>query len=474
MPILQSLVKNTLARTITELINRFGAAIFWVLIARQLGVSALGALAFGMSLFSFFLTLSSFGLGSVVVRQVARDRDSAGVYFGHTLLLGTASAIIMAAAMMAAALLVKPDHETVVVACILAAAILPASWFYWSKSLLSAAENMQHIAVARLGENLFKVAIGVALLFAGAGMVQMAMVIAAGKVVSSVIAYLLARRVASPQFRLNRDIVNHLYRMTPSFSMIALFNSLFWATPVVILTHFGGIVEAGLFSAAYKLVDMVVTFAHAYGQALFPIAARTARQDGKVFKLVFLKSIKFVLILTLAIAAAVSVASAEIIALVYGDEMVAAAPVLRLLIWMVAPFSIVPIFAYSLMSHNRQNSDLLGNIAAAVTVIVLGVLATPQYGALGMAFSVVAACFVFAGVEFICVKREVFSFSIGRQVWRPALGAVVMAALLALLKDKSLILGAVLAASSYIIYLLFSGTITKSEWEMVKQTRSIH
>lgn len=474
MPILQSLVKNTLARTATELVNRFGAAIFWVLIARRLGVSALGALAFGMSLFSFYLTVSTLGLGSVVIREVARDRDSAGPYFGHTLLLGTASAFIMAAAMIFTALLVKPDYETVLAACILAAAILPASWFYWSKSLLSAAENMSHIAAARFCENLFKVFVGVALLFAGAGMLQMAMVITASKIVSSVVAYVLARRVAAPQFRLNRDILRQLYRMTPSFSMIALFNSLFWAAPVVILTHFGGVVEAGLFSAAYKLVDMVVTFAHAYGQALFPIASRTARYDQKAFQMIFLKSIKYVLILTLAVAAAVSVASSEIVTIVYGDDMITAASVLRVLIWMVAPFSIVPIFAYSLMSHNRQNSDLLGNIAAAVTVIVLGVLATPHYGALGMAFSVVAACLVFSGVEIICVKREVFSFSLGRQVWRPALGAVVMAALLALFKDRNLFLGAALAASSYFLYLLFSRTITKSEWEMVKQTRSAH
>ena len=91
MTILKSLVKNTFARTMTELINRFGAAIFWVLVARQLGASALGALAFAMSLFSFFLTVSTLGLGSVVIRDVARDRKKAGAYFGQTILFGSGS-----------------------------------------------------------------------------------------------------------------------------------------------------------------------------------------------------------------------------------------------------------------------------------------------------------------------------------------------------------------------------------------------
>ncbi len=472
MPILQSLVKNTLARTCTELINRFGSAIFWIFIARQLGASTLGSLAFGMSLFSFFLTVSTLGLGAVVIREVARDRRKAGVYFGHTLLLGTATALVMSATMILVALIVRPDHETIVAAVILAIAIVPAAWFYWSKSLLSAAENMSHVAVARFGENFFKVTVGVTLLFAGAGLLHLALVIAASKLVSAVIAFVLARCVARPDFHLDRKIVAHLRRMTPSFSMIALFNSLFWAAPVVILTHLGGEAQAGLFSAAYKLVDMVITFAHAYGQALFPIASRTARQNAEAFKTLFLKSIKYVLILTLAVAAGVSVMASEIVAFVYGGGMMQAAAVLRILVWMVAPFSIVPILAFSLLSHNRQDRDLLGNIAAAVTVILLGVLTTPAYGAVGMALSVVVATLVFWGVEFVSIQREVFSFSIGEQAWRPALGAVLLAALLMLFKEANMFLGVAVAGSSYILFLMFSRTITKSEWQMVKQLKS--
>ena len=473
MPILHSLVKNTLARTLTELINRFGAAIFWVFIARQLGATALGALAFGMSLFSFFLTVSTLGLGSVVVREVARDRRKAGAYFGHTLVLGAASAFVMALAMILVSLLIKPDIETIYAACILAAAIIPASSFYWSKSLLSATENMAHIAVARFAENLFKVVLGLALLFLGAGVLEMAVIIAASKLVSAIIAFFLAGRVARPEFKFRRDIVHHLYHMTPSFSMIALFNSLFWAAPVVILTRLGGEVEAGLFSAAYKLVDMVVTFAHAYGQALFPIASRTAQQNAAVFKTLFLKSIKYVSILTLAIAAAVSVLASNIVAIVYGSSMPEAADVLRILIWMVAPFSIVPILAFSLMSHNRQNRDLAANVAAAATVIIFGVLTSTTYGALGMAGSVVAACLVFWGVEFVSVQRDLFTFSISEQVWRPALAAVLLAILLTLFKDLNLLFSIPLAGCGYITFLLLSRTITKNEWKMVKQLKSL-
>ena len=472
MTIFKSLVKNTFARTMTELINRFGAAIFWVLVARQLGASALGALAFAMSLFSFFLTVSTLGLGSVVIRDVARDRKKAGAYFGQTILFGSGSAFVLALVMILVALFIKPNPKTILAAAIMAAAIVPASWFYWSKSLLSAMENMQHIAIARFGENLFKVVVGISLLFYGGGVLMMAMVIALSKLVSAVIAFVLASRLARPEFKIRRDILAHLYHLTPSFSMIALFNSLFWAAPVIILTRFGGESQAGLYSAAYKLVDMVVTFAHAYGQALFPIASRTARQDAAAFRTLFLKSIKYVSILTLAVAAGISVLSTEIVAVIYGADMAEVAGVLRVLIWMSAPFAIVPILAYSLMSHNRQISDLIGNIAAAGTVILLGVFCSASFGALGMAWSVVAACVVFWSVEFFSVQRDVLSFSFGEQVWRPALGALLLAGLLTALRGSNLFLEVGLSGVGYITFLILSRTITKNEWKMVKQLKS--
>ena len=115
MTIFRSMVTNTAARSVTELINRAGSAIFWIVLARYLGASGLGSFAFGLSMFNLFTVISTLGLNSVVVRDVARNHDNAGKYFGHTLLLGSVAASVMAVAMIFVSALLKPSTDTLTV-----------------------------------------------------------------------------------------------------------------------------------------------------------------------------------------------------------------------------------------------------------------------------------------------------------------------------------------------------------------------
>ncbi len=471
--ILKSLFKNTLARSATELFNRLGAAIFWVLVARYLGASALGALAFGLSLHAFFLTISTLGLGAVVVRDVARDRSKASVYFGNVLLLGFTSTVLVAALMIGVTLLLQPNPETIFVSSVMAVAIIPASGFYWSKSLLSAVEDMPKVALARLGENSFKIVVGIIALLFGAGIKQIAVIVAISKAIPVLIAYPYARRYAKPDWSIHKPMLRYLWRMIPSFSLISVFNSLFWAAPVVILTHISGAYQAGLFSAAFKLVDVTVSFAHAYGGALFPIASRTLKENIEMFKSLFLKSIKYVIMISLAMAAVLSVLADQVIQLVYGAEMLPAAPVLQLLAWMIVPFSLVPVLAFSLVSYDLQNRDLLANALASLVVIGSGMMLAAQMGALGTALSIVLGCLFFFLVEFISVQRHMFAFSMLPHVWKPLVGVLIMSIILILCQDINLFVNLFLAGASYLLYLKVTKTITKHELLMVKQLGSV-
>lgn len=472
MFILRSLLKNTIARSATEIINRLGAAVFWVLVARQLGAAALGALAFGLSLHAFFLTISTLGLGAVVIRDVARDRSKAPAYFGHTLILGFVCAVLAAGLMIGVTLLLQPNPESIFASVVMAVAVIPASGFYWSKSLLSAAEDMSKIAVARLGENSFKILVGIVALLWGAGIAEIAVIVAISKAMPAVIAYPYARRYAKPIWRLSRTTSRYLLRMIPSFSLISVFNSLFWAAPVVILTHVSGEYQAGLFSAAYKLVDVTVSFAHAYGGALFPIASRTLKSNVELFKSLFVKSIKYMLMMTLAMAAVLSVLSRQVILLVYGADMLNAAPVLQLLAWMIVPFSLVPVLAFSLVSHDLQRRDLLANLSATLVVVSTGILFSFLWGALGTALSIVLGCFAFFLVEYVSVQRHMFAFSVLPHIWKPALGVLLMSGVLYVFQDVPIFLNLALGGLSYLFYLMLSKAITKHELLMVKQLRS--
>ncbi len=470
MTIAQSLLKNTVARTATELINRLGGALFWVMVARFLGLSALGALAYGLALFSFFHTVSTLGLSAVVVRDVARDRSRAASYFGMTLAAGFLLSLAAALVMLGASGFTATSGDAKAVAAILAVALIPASIFFWSKAILSAAEQMASIALARLAENLFKVTAGIGLLVWNGDVFTMAAVIVGSKSLSALFAFWSARRLARPNWSMDKNLLRYFSRQLPTFSMTALTNSLFWAAPMILLSRMAGDVQAGLFGAAYKLVDMAISFALAYGGAMFPVASRTLTDKRDTFVALLTGTVKYSLMLTLAVAAGVTMLAEPITLLIFGSDSLGAAPVLRLLIWMIVPFAMVPTLAFTLVSFFQQKMDLLANTAAAIVCIALGLLLVPTLGAFGTAISMLAGTAVFWLVEWIGVRRFICHLPLSSLLWKPLLGAILMAAILNI--NLNPLYTITLAGSIYILFLILSKALSKHELRMIQKLKS--
>ena len=70
---LQTLIKNTVWRSLADVVARLGSALFWILLARYLGAGTFGAISFALALMGFFELVSSLGLSSVLTRDAAQN-----------------------------------------------------------------------------------------------------------------------------------------------------------------------------------------------------------------------------------------------------------------------------------------------------------------------------------------------------------------------------------------------------------------
>ncbi len=468
MSVVRSLVVNTAARSAAELINRGGAAVFWIIVARSLGASALGSLAFALSLYNFFITLATLGLGAVVVRDVARDRSKAGLYYSHVLLINSAAALLSALLMIVIARMTTSNSDTRFAVFALAAAMMPSVGFMVGRSLLFAVEQMPRVTIARLAENAFKVTVGLAALQLGAGMRTVAVILAVSKTLPMLVQLPFVHRIAQPVLQPNPELLRRLLRQIPAFSLITVFNSLFWTAPVVLLTRLSGEAQAGIFSAGYKLIDLTIAFANAYGQALFPIASRSIRQNAERFRELFVKSIKYLFIVTAAAAAALCLTAEQIVQLLYGSALADVVPVLRLSAWMIVPFSVVPVLSSTLVGNDLQKRDLAANaMAAAVAAAVTVALAVPL-GARSAAVAYGIGCLLFALIEWIGVYQGLFRFRVAEHLWKPAVGVVLFSLCVSAGKTLFLPVNLLLSAACYAVFLLSSGAVTRAELQKIK------
>lgn len=409
MTVFRSMFINTVARSLSEIITRLGSAVFWVIVARNVGSIGLGSLAFALSLFGLFGNLSNLGLDAVIIRDVAQKRNRSGQYFGHSLILGIFSSMVFAVIMMLTAKLIRPSEQSISSSYILALALIPSSVFYWSRTILFAMEKMSYVALARTVESLFKVGATVAVVLMDKGIIGIAVVLSMSKLLSAFICYLYAvKKAVIPEWALKKKFFQYLLQNIPSFSLIAIFNSLFWSLSVVMLTKLQGEVAAGIFSAAFKIVDVILAMALAYGQALFPVAARISRTDPDFFEQLCQKSIKTIAALTTVIAVTTFLFADKIILTVYGAEMAAAVPVLQTIIWILVPFAIVPVLAYALTSHILQRYDLMANLCSCITIALLNIILIPRYNAMGAGVALLVSCIVFMIIELYWVEKRLF------------------------------------------------------------------
>ena len=156
----------------------------------------------------------------------------------------------------------------------------------------------------------------------------------------------------------------------------------------------------------------------------------------------------------------------QAIDLIFGDEYMAAAPVLQLLIWAI-PFAQLreaPVAA--LVSHAREDRMLHLNAMGTVLSIGMNLVLIPRYGMIGAAASTVATEALRTILAFVFAKDAGFPLASGRRFWRVAVAGIAMAAVLITLRGYGFWVAATLGSLGYLAALTIAGGIRfrRAQW----------
>ncbi|MBC7188552.1 MAG: flippase [Calditrichaeota bacterium] len=474
MNTVRRIAQNTAARSVAELLNRLGSALFWVLVTRAHGARGLGIMATAISLCSVFSMLATLGLGSWVIREVSRDEKRSGELLVVGLLLGAVGTLVAMVGMAGFTRVMGYEAQVTQACYLMTLSLLPMSVFYWLRAVLCGLQEMHYPAFGRAVENVTKVVGGVVLIGHGAGILTLVLLVVVSRVTGAVaLAIMTFRRVHLGTLRPDWGLVKVMVRATPVFFGTTLFNSLFWSVPVMLLPKISGVEQAGLFSAAYKVVDVLLLVSSAFALATFPVMARMSRLSEQMFRDVCLKSLKLVMFFSLALAAGGTVLADKIILLLYGRGMLLAAPNLQVLIWSLLSFGMTQIVAYALIARNQQKLDMVANAVAFVAVLVLNLWLIPRAGALGAALATLLATVAFAVTELFFVDRRLFWLPLGRSALKPFVAALAMVVVVALCHNAFLAVQIIVGGAVYVLSLVLTGAITRGDRKLLQQLRTI-
>jgi O-antigen/teichoic acid export membrane protein len=412
---------------------QFGWQLLFVLLVSQEVFGVYGAVS---SFVQIGTALAGFGLGVIVIREVARRPDQAGRYLTATLFLQTGFALLAYIGLNLAAAL--GGYSEVVRAFLALAAInlLIDTFGNIAFDQLMAHERMVDTSIVSVLHVALMVGLAYVALRLGFSLLGVyAAILIAGVIRVAALWGSLRRAAVFPQWPLDRGLA---WLLLVSASPLAISSILYLAyqqMDKLLTNRFVGDRETAFLSLAFVIIfGLVEVLNTTILTALYPLMSRAA-VDGSSERFGFMvdKLAAFTFTLLLPIALVLTFFGEALIVPIFQERYRVAAHILAILIWYALISMTNNALVQGLMTQNRQRRILLNRVAGLVVNLTLLLVLLPRLGVIGAPVASVAAEAVVAGLTFSTFRasgwdRQRFLFKIGRlTLW----GGVVALAMLA-------------------------------------------
>jgi O-antigen/teichoic acid export membrane protein len=379
---------------------RFGgqalALLSTILIARRLGETGLGQYAFIAAVVFIGNTLSSFGLDTLLIREIATRAPSWEETISAALFIQLGlSAAFIAGTVVIAPRLSNQTPETLQAFRLATLALIPMAFSTITSAVLRASERMDLYMLFSVGTaGLATVGTALVLRF-GYGLTGIAAAALFAQACGAVLAALLVRtRLPGLRWRWmvpRGEATRRALRIGLTLATLMVLAVFYQRLGTLMLSLLEGDAATGWYSAAARVVEALKTLPAAFFGALFPLASRAAGSPARgTFNPTYRKAFSGMLALALAGAAVAFFFAGPIIRLLYGPGYEPAVEMLRVLIWSLPATLFALKFSFDLVTHGRER---LAAIALAVTLSLTALLLyvlINRFGPVGAAAAVVA------------------------------------------------------------------------------------
>jgi O-antigen/teichoic acid export membrane protein len=454
---------------------------------------ALDQYIYASLIFLYAGTITDWGLGTLLTRDLARarqgdttpgrERAAARRLFAETfgLRLALAAAALVPLALLAwtapgqAVGNLTPEGSWAIV--LLGLALLPGSFSAAASALYYAYERMGWPSAVQTVTGVLNVGLGIGVLWLGGGVIGLAGAALATNIITAIIFYRQMRRdFFAPALAWPPAAVALLATAFP-LMVNGLLVTIFFRFDQLIIKAVRPEGEVTLYETAYKFINFTLIITPSVTLALFPGMAHAAVHDRTALARQYRAGLKVLLLLGFPIVAVTVALAPLLIQLVtFGKGAIflpASAWALQILICFL-PFSFVNgLTQYVLIALDRQRWLTGAFMAAAVFNVGVNLLVIPVFGIYGAAAVTILSELVLLGPFLWWTARD-----LGPGVFRPGAGGLKLAAaggLLRLVTGGGLLLdgpGWIVAPLGVAVYggvLLALGFFTPAEWALLQR-----
>jgi len=474
----QRIAKNSLTPMIAQLFNKGVDLAFAMLMLRILGPGDAGKYAFAVTVFTYFDIFIGFGLNTLIIREVAKEKSQGPRFLANALLLR--SGLLVLAVPVAMLLLgplagpmnVTPDTGWAIV--LLLVGLIPGSVSAALTALFQAHELMEYPAAITVVANVLRAALGAVALFAGLGIIGLAGVsIIINLVTLGILWRLTMVMLFWPSPTMDPARVRWMAGESYPLMLNDLLSRVFFRVDVLLMKPLlgaGGDTAVGYYTTPYKYLEGLNIVPSTFTLAIFPLFSSYADSARERLNHAYHLALKFLLLMAIPLTVLTVYAARDLILVLGGPEYVpGSVTVLQVLIWFL-PFSFVnSVTHYVLIAVGQQRFLTAAFVIGAGFNVVANLIAIPLYGILGAAVVTILSELVLLMPFYYGIRKHVGPVPWLRLCWRPVAATTIMALVLFPLRERSFLVTIPVGLIVYVALLLLLRTFTAEDRDVVRR-----
>jgi O-antigen/teichoic acid export membrane protein len=371
-------------------------ALFTILIARRLGSVGFGGYAFMAAAIFIGNTLTTFGTDMLLMREIAARNDLHRL--PAVLLIQLAlSGLFAGLVWMGLATFPNLSQTTIRAVQIYSLALFPLAFYTVFTSALRGAEHMSAYALLGLTAGLLQV--GLAWFLPALNLVSLAVGLTGIQILVTGLAGLLCTAKISnfwKSWHFSTREVPGVLRASAPIGLLAVLGMTYQKLSIGMLSILGGAGLTGWFAAAQRVVEACKSAHMAVFTALYPLMARAQARTVTAGPL---RGVGAGLLLGAALLAVIlNTLAAPLVNLLFGPGFSAAIPALRILAWMLVPYTINTFLNLALVASQQEPAVALALGISLAALLGLNLWLIPQFGLNGAAWAALAAESIQAGL----------------------------------------------------------------------------
>jgi len=480
MNTIQRVAKNTGALFTARVAGHVLGFFYMMYIARYLGPSNFGILAFALAFTGIFGVLTDFGLEPLTIREVARDKSLASKYLanisGMKIILVTVSFGLIALTIN----LLGYPKQTIKVIYLVSLSVIFSAFTTMFYSIFQAYERMEYQSLWQILNSALMLGGVIFAIKCNLSVVEFASVYFLVSTVGLAYSFTIFRmKFSNPalawslrKIEVDWSFWKPTIKEALPFGLAITFMMIFYWIDSVMLSLMKGDAVVGWYNAAYRMVLVLLFIPNSFIAAIYPIMSKFYKISQNSLLLSFEKSFKYLTVLGIPIGVGTTLLAKRFILVIFGPEYMNSILPLEILVW-----SSVFIFMSQALGNlfnclNRQSIVTKTTGICVALNVTLNLILIPKYSLIGASIATVLTeitslilLFVWSiEIGYSIPKKELLSITIKVLISSTLMGVSIMH-----FYNLTLLKLIPLAALLYFILLFLTGGIGKEDVSLIKQ-----